>query len=43
MAIDTGPEDYEDAPIAIQLVGMKQNDQKFTMVTSIIDSILTTK
>lgn len=36
----TGPEDYRDAPTTIQLVGMKQEDERLAVMAVIVDSIL---
>jgi hypothetical protein len=38
--IDTGPANYFGAAISVQLIGMKQNDQEFTIIASAVDSIL---
>jgi amidase len=39
-SIYSGPEDYEDAPTTIQLVGMKQEDERLAVMAVIVDSIL---
>lgn len=38
--LDTGPEDYKNAPISIQLVGRKQSDQELAEIAIIVDNIL---
>ena len=35
-----GPETYEHAPIAIQLVGKKQDDQALTVIAEVVDRII---
>jgi len=40
LVTDTGPKDYDKAPIAIQVVGQKQNDQALLSVAETIDSIV---
>lgn len=37
---DTGPEDYKDAPVAIQLVGYKQADEALLKLAISVDSIV---
>ncbi|KAJ9494584.1 hypothetical protein H2202_010016 [Exophiala xenobiotica] len=36
----TGPENYKDAPTTIQLVGMKQEDERLAVIAVIVDNIL---
>ncbi|KAK5061274.1 hypothetical protein LTR84_007816 [Exophiala bonariae] len=36
----TGPEDYKGAPTALQLIGMKQEDENLTLLASFVDGIL---
>ena len=36
-----GPSAYEHAPIAVQLVGKKQDDQALTVIAGVVDRILT--
>jgi len=36
----TGPEDYKGAPTALQLIGMKQEDENLTLMASNVDGIL---
>ncbi|KAJ9619106.1 hypothetical protein H2204_012817 [Knufia peltigerae] len=36
----TGPEDYANAPTALQLVGMKQEDERLLLMAGIVDDIL---
>ncbi|KAG9232801.1 amidase signature domain-containing protein [Amylocarpus encephaloides] len=36
----TGPNEYADAPIAVQVIGRRQDDQAFLAVVDVIDSIL---
>lgn len=36
----TGADDYKGAPTALQLVGMKQEDENLTLLASIVDGIL---
>ena len=43
METDTGPEDWKNAPISIQIVGRRQHDEELSNVASYIDSILTGK
>jgi Asp-tRNA(Asn)/Glu-tRNA(Gln) amidotransferase A subunit family amidase len=40
LVTDTGPKDYAKAPIAIQVVGQKQNDQALLTIAETIDSIV---
>lgn len=35
-----GPEDYANAPTALQLVGMKQEDERLLLMAGIVDDIL---
>jgi amidase len=39
-SLDTGPEFYKDAPIAIQLVGYRYRDEALTNTATIVDSII---
>ncbi|KAF2009229.1 amidase [Aaosphaeria arxii CBS 175.79] len=39
----TGPEDYKDAPICIQLVGYHHADEKLTHTAALVDSIINGK
>jgi amidase len=39
---DTGPEDFKHAPLAIQLVGMRQEDESLTEIAAAVDRILNT-
>ncbi|KAJ1322830.1 amidase [Microdochium nivale] len=36
----TGPEDYKDAPVCVQLVGYKQRDEALLQVATVVDSIV---
>ncbi|KAH7323640.1 amidase [Rhexocercosporidium sp. MPI-PUGE-AT-0058] len=36
----TGPEDYADAPISVQLVGRKQRDEELANIAVLVDGIL---
>lgn len=36
----TGPEDYADAPVTVQVVGMHQEDERLTLVVEAIDQIV---
>lgn len=37
---DTGPEQYKDAPICVQVIGYKQKDEALLRVAAILDSIM---
>jgi Asp-tRNA(Asn)/Glu-tRNA(Gln) amidotransferase A subunit family amidase len=37
---DEGPSAYENAPIAVQIVGKKQTDQALTVIAKVLDKIL---
>lgn len=37
---DDGPSAYANAPIAIQLVGKKQDDQALTVIAGVVDRLL---
>jgi len=37
---DDGPRAYEHAPIAVQLVGKKQDDQTLIVIAEVVDRIL---
>lgn len=39
---DTGPEEYKDAPLTLQLVGMRQEDEKLARVAAVVDGVLNT-
>lgn len=43
MFADTGPEDYKGAPVGVQVVGRRQDDQAFGVVVGLVDSILNGK
>lgn len=40
---DTGPEDYKGAPVGIQVLGRRQDDQASAVVAGVVDSILNGK
>lgn len=39
-ALYTGPDDYKGAPTAIQLIGMRQEDQNLALLACVVDGIL---
>jgi len=39
-SLDTGPELYKDAPIAIQLVGYRYRDEALTNTATVVDGII---
>jgi Asp-tRNA(Asn)/Glu-tRNA(Gln) amidotransferase A subunit family amidase len=38
--VDTGPELYKDAPVAVQLVGYRYADEALMQTASLVDSIV---
>jgi Asp-tRNA(Asn)/Glu-tRNA(Gln) amidotransferase A subunit family amidase len=40
---DSGPEEYKNVPICLQLVGEAQNDEEFANVAVQVDSVLKPK
>lgn len=38
--VDTGPEDFAHAPLCVQVVGMRQEDESLLGVATAIDDIL---
>lgn len=40
---DTGPEQYKDAPICVQVVGYRHKDEALTKVAAVLDSIINRK
>lgn len=40
MIADTGPEQYQDAPLCVQLVGYRQKDEAFLNVARALDAII---
>ena len=37
---DTGPEDYKDAPTAVQLVGYRYEDEKLMQIAGLVDEMV---
>lgn len=37
---DTGPQDYKDAPICVQLVGYRYEDEALLNIAALVDSIV---
>jgi amidase len=37
---DDSPETYKDAPLTVQLVGMRQEDEALAEITTMVDGIL---
>ena len=40
MTIDTGPEQYEGAPVCVQVVGYRHRDEALAKVAAVLDSII---
>lgn len=40
MGLDTGPEDYRDAPIALQVVGQHAKDEETLAMMQVIDNVV---
>lgn len=40
MGLDTGPEDYRDAPIALQVVGQHAKDEETLTMMQVIDNVV---
>lgn len=38
--VDTGPEDYKHAPIAVQLVGYRYKDEELLRTAAAVDAIV---
>jgi amidase len=38
--LDTGPEEYKDAPVCVQLVGYKHRDESLLKAAALLDSII---
>lgn len=38
--LDTGPEDYRDAPIALQVVGQHAKDEETLAMMQVIDNVV---
>ena len=38
--IDTGPEEYKDAPVAVQVVGYRHRDEALIKVAETLNSII---
>lgn len=38
--VDTGPEDYKDASIAVQLVGYRHRDEELMRTAAMVDLIV---
>lgn len=39
-SIDSGPEQYKDAPICVQIVGYRHKDEALIKAAAILDSII---
>ena len=37
---DTGPEDYKDAPTAVQLVGYRYEDERLMQIAGLVDEMV---
>ncbi len=38
--IDTGPNEYHDAPTAVQLVGQRHDDEKLAVLAEFLDEMI---
>jgi hypothetical protein len=38
--VDTGPEEFRDAPLAVQVVGMHQEDDQLMVIAKVVDEAL---
>ena len=38
--VDTGPEEFRDAPLAVQVVGMHQEDDQLMAIAKVVDEAL---
>lgn len=38
--LDSGPEEYKDAPTTLQLIGQIQEDEKLAAIAIVIDKVL---